>query len=225
MNRRTALQQLAILTSGAAFLPACSFDSEKVSIALDHLKIKASHEKLLAGVVDTLIPKTETSGVATSGASTPGASTPGASTPGASTPGASTLGAQELDVHHFVLVMVDDCQDKSNQEAFVKGLDQFEPYVKKQYDKKFLKNNQQERETILADIMKPEADAPSQPEKVSKEKPEFDLSAIRAFLSLTKQYTVNGYMVSQYIMTDVFPYKLVPGPFEGCVPVSQLQIM
>ncbi len=208
MNRRTALQQLAILTSGAAFLPACSFDSEKVSIALDHLKIKASHEKLLAGVVDTLIPKTETSGVATSGASTPGASTPGA----------STLGAQELDVHHFVLVMVDDCQDKSNQEAFVKGLDQFEPYVKKQYDKKFLKNNQQERETILADIMKPEADAPSQPEKVSKEKPEFDLSAIRAFLSLTKQYTVNGYMVSQYIMTDVFPYKLVSRSFRGMCP-------
>ena len=195
MNRRTALQQLAILTGGAAFLPACSFDAEKVSIALDNLKIKASHEKLLAGLVDTLIPKTE------------------------------TPGAQELDVHHFVLVMVDDCQDKPNQEAFVKGLDQFEPYVKKQYDKKFLKADQQERETILADIMKPEADPEPQPEKVSKEEPEFDLSAIRAFLTLTKQYTINGYMVSQYIMTEVFPYKLVPGSFRGCVPVSQVQIM
>lgn len=192
MNRRTALQQLAILTGGMAFIPSCSFDADKVSIALNNLKIKASQEKLLAEVVDTIIPATD------------------------------IPGAKVFDIHHFVLVMTDDCQDKPDQETFIKGLDQFEPYVEQQYDKSFMKSDQQEREAMLTSIMQPAA---ASKQEVKAEEPEFDLSAIRAFLSSTKRYTIHGYMMSQYIMTEVFPYQLVPGHFKGCVPVSQVKIM
>lgn len=189
MNRRTALKQTALIAGGIAWLPSCSFfEEDKVSIALNNLQIKPRHEKLLAALVETIIPATD------------------------------TPGAQELQVHHFVLVMADDCLAKPEQEVFVKGLDQFVPYVKKHYDQSFLKSDAAERENILRSIMEAELASP-------QDENEPDGPAVQNFLAFTKQHTIQGYMVSQYVMTEVFPYQLVPGTFKGCVPTSEVQIM
>ena len=189
MNRRSALQHLATVACGLSFIPSCSFDEDKISIPLDSLKINASHEKLLSEVVETIIPET---GI----------------------PGAKALG-----LHHFVLVMVNDCQVQSVQKDFVVGLDQIEPYVKKRYDQSFLKSNHDVREALLIHLMDEETNA-----SVGG-KNNFDLIAIKAFLSTTKQYTVQGFLASQFVMTEVFPYQLVPVPFKGCIPVSEVKTL
>ena len=182
MNRRSAIQHLAVLACGVSLAPACSFDENKVSIALDRLKINASHERLMSEVVETMIPETDL-------------------------PGAKALG-----LHHFVLVMVNDCQTKSAGEAFVKGLDQIESYVKQHYDRSFLKSNHEAREAILYQLIDEETNGGEENNPV--------LEAIKTFLAITKQYTVQGFLASQYVMTEVFPYQLVPISYKGCVPLS-----
>lgn len=186
MNRRSALKQAALITGGLAFMPSCSFDQERVSIALKKLKIKASHEKLLAEIAETIIPATD------------------------------IPGAKDLNVHEFVLVMVDDCLDKADQDIFVKGLDKFEEFTGQHYGKSFSKGTQAEREEILRRI---------EEQGESNETTVINLQEIKTFLDRTRQFTIQGYMSSQYVMTEVVPYQLVPGHFKGCVPVEQVKAL
>lgn len=186
MNRRSALKQAAIIAGGIAFIPSCSFDSERVSIALKNLKIKSRHEKLLAEIAETIIPATD------------------------------IPGAKDLNVHEFVLVMVDDCLDKADQDIFVKGLDQFEDFTIQHYGKSFLKGTQAEREEMLKRIEEQEEPG---------ETTAFNPQEIKTFLGRTRQFTIQGYMSSQYVMTEVVPYQLVPGHFKGCVPVEQVKAL
>lgn len=180
INRRSALKQLALLTGGVVLAPSCVFDSQRVSVALDNLKITSEQEELLAEIVETIIPATQ-----------------------------DIPGAKKLDVHLFVLVMVDDCREKADQERFVRGLKQMDAFTLNRYGHSFIEANQKERESILTDIL--DATPAASDDSSSPQKD------IREFLSMTKRYTIQGYLQSQYVMTEIFPYELVPGHFEGCV--------
>jgi hypothetical protein len=35
-----------------------------------------------------------------------------------------------------------------------------------------------------------------------------------------KGYTLRGYATSEYYLTNIRDYKILPGKFKGCVPVS-----
>ncbi|HEX8356482.1 MAG TPA: gluconate 2-dehydrogenase subunit 3 family protein, partial [Segetibacter sp.] len=45
---------------------------------------------------------------------------------------------------------------------------------------------------------------------------------LSAFFALMKKLTVQGYMTSKYYLTNVRVYKLVPGKYYGCIPVTKL---
>lgn len=92
MNRRTAIKQLFIVAGGLVIATSCSNDSSSASIALANVKFNASDEELLAQLVEGMIPKTD------------------------------SPGGRDLNLHLFVMKMVDDCHSKEDQEAFVKGL-------------------------------------------------------------------------------------------------------
>ncbi|MGB3618736.1 MAG: hypothetical protein WBA12_11505, partial [Catalinimonas sp.] len=47
---------------------------------------------------------------------------------------------------------------------------------------------------------------------------------VRTFLTLAKRHAVRGFMTSRYVLTDVYPYQLVPGHYRGCVPTAGLPI-
>lgn len=181
MNRRLALKQLAILTGGILLAPACSFNSEKASIALGNLKISAEQEKLLGEIVGTIIPTTE------------------------------TPGAKDLNIHHFVLVMIDDCREKSIQDDFVKGLRSFDDFIEDNFNESFLKSTPAQRQKMLEYI---------QSETLSAKNEAID-EEVKIFWSETRKLTIQGYMSSEYFLTEVFPYELVPGRFEGCLAISQ----
>ncbi|MEQ9378395.1 MAG: gluconate 2-dehydrogenase subunit 3 family protein [Imperialibacter sp.] len=186
MDRRTALKQAALFAGGVALLPSCSFGPERVAMALSNLQIDADQQDLLAKIVQTIIPSGE------------------------------IPGADELEVYKFVLVMADDCMDKSEQGVFTSGLQKFGPFVKENFDKAFAKGDQVYKEKVLTDIMAMEdADDASKP----------GLKDVKSFLDATKGYTIRGYMASQYILTEKFPYKHVPGSFEACVSTDGLIVM
>jgi len=121
-------------------------------------------------------------------------------------PKTDTPGAKDTLTHLFVLKMLDDCTTKEDQEKFVKGMTAFDKMAKKKFDQPFVKCAQPQREELLTTIIN------------DKQVPE-DVSA---FYTTMKKLTVQGYMTSQYYLTNVRVYKLVPGKFYGCIPVTSL---
>lgn len=186
MNRRTALKQAALLASSVALLPSCNFGPERVAIALNNLQLDAGMQDVLAQVVEAIIPSGE------------------------------IPGAKELEVNKFVLVMVDDCVKKEDQDKFVAGLKQFESFVKSHFERSFARGDQEYREKVLTEIAAM---------RDSEQQPIQGLKDVQAFLSMTKRYSIQGFMSSQYVMTEKFPYKHVPGPFQACVSTDGLIVM
>lgn len=189
MNRRTALKQAALFAGGVALLPSCNFGPERVAMALNNLQLNADQQDLLATVSDAIIPSGE------------------------------IPGARDFEVYKHVLVMVDDCVKKPEQDSFVNGLQQFDSFVKKNFDKAFSKGDQAYKKKVLTEIDAMEGDD-SQTDQASAQ-----LRDVKIFVALAKRYTIQGYMSSQYILTEKFPYKHVPGPYQACVSTDGLIVM
>ena len=179
MDRRKALRNLGILTGGMVLLPSCEFSKEKISIALNNLQVTETQESLLKNLVSTLIPEGD------------------------------LPGAGSLEVHDFVWVMVDDCMDKERQDAYIRGLNDFESYIKKTIGKTFASGSNEERVLALKGISE---DATDDSAKINDD--------VKVFFNTTKELTIFGYMRSEYIMTEVMPYTLIPGSYGPCETVD-----
>jgi hypothetical protein len=123
-------------------------------------------------------------------------------------PATKTSGAKELGVHLFVLKMIKDCSDKKDQQSFQTGLNQLDEYTKKTSGKSFAETEKPLRLQLLKSISKQDSSAPKE---------------LKEFLALTKKFTLQGYTTSEYFMTNIIPYQLVPGSFHGCVKVKASQ--
>lgn len=181
MNRRIALKQMGFLTAGAMLLPACVREAKQLSMVLKNIVITGDQEALLAEIVGTIIPATD------------------------------TPGAKELNVHQFVLRMVDDCQDTENQQDFVTGLGQVEEATNERFAKSFSDCTTGERMTLFAEL-----EEKKEPEMVSSQQE----SQLPALYAITKRYTIQGYLNSEYIMTNLLVYNMVPGRFNGCIEIK-----
>jgi hypothetical protein len=117
-------------------------------------------------------------------------------------PETDTPGAKKLGVHLFVLTMIKDCATKRKQESFIKGLKELDSKMLKLYEVSFLKATSKQRQQALSEIV---ADA----------SPDF-----KFFRAEVRRLTILGYNTSEYVMTNLVPYKLVPGHFYGSVRVS-----
>ncbi len=121
-------------------------------------------------------------------------------------PATDSPGAKDTYTHLFVLKMLDDCTTKDEQEGFVNGIKEFEKMAKNKFDKPFISCTTSERVQLIAEIAN------------DKE----STNDVSAFYKTMKKLTVQGYMTSQYYLTEVRNYKLVPGKFYGCIPVTSL---
>ena len=41
-----------------------------------------------------------------------------------------------------------------------------------------------------------------------------------AFYSIAKRHTIRGYLSSEYIMTNVLVYNMIPGRYNGCIEIK-----
>jgi hypothetical protein len=181
MERRTALKQLVLLTGTVMLLPACVKNERKVSIALKNLSLSGDQEELLAEITDAIIPATE------------------------------TPGAKELNIHRFIMRMMDDCAEPEAQQIFSNGLKEFEDLFKEQMETSFMEATSEERLRFLKELDKIKQGKGNDEEK---KKP------VIAFYGMMKDLTVRGYMTSESVMTNQLYFKMVPGKFTGCVEVK-----
>jgi len=119
-------------------------------------------------------------------------------------PTTDTPGARETGASLFVLKMLDDCSSKTDQDTFFKGLKQLDEASRKMTGGSFVQANGTQREMILTAIG-------------NKQIPGDEL---RSFYSMARKLTILSYTSSQYFLTKVQVYELVPGRWHGSVPVS-----
>lgn len=121
-------------------------------------------------------------------------------------PATDTPGAKAVGAHLFTLVMVDDCHGVEQQEKYLKGLRSFDATCQEITGKKFTNSSGADRLEIIKSLEK-------KMESLNEE--------IKTFYQGSRHYIIQGYRASEHFMTNVKPYKLVPGSvFKGCVPVS-----
>jgi hypothetical protein len=92
MGRRTALKQMFIIAGGMMIATSCDFSSKATSIQLNNVKLDSDDELFLSELVETIIPKTDSSG------------------------------GKDLNLHLFVMKMLDDCTSPEDQKKFLEGL-------------------------------------------------------------------------------------------------------
>lgn len=117
-------------------------------------------------------------------------------------PVTDTPGAKDLKVHDYIKVMVADCHEPEVQKIFFNGLDTVENLSEKRFGRAFSALDAAQQKQILKRLE-------SSGEEKEKE-----------FYALLKGLTIQGYMTSEYVMTNLTGYQLVPGHYNGCVPVS-----
>ena len=171
MQRRVALKNMAAAV-GLMSLPAWASNWNKSTVAAGTpTALSPSQEALLAEIVETIIPATD------------------------------TPGAKELGIHQFVQKMVADCFEKKVQEGFASGLDLVEETAKKNGGSSFVALDKAGRIQLLQGL-----EAGGDPGK--------------EFYALVKGLTIRGYMSSEYVMTNLTGYEMMPGRYHGCVPVA-----
>jgi hypothetical protein len=173
MQRRSAIKSLALTLGGAIVLPTWAKAWSKASFQGHQLAVSYSQEALLAEIVETIIPQTD------------------------------TIGAKGLEVHKFVLRMVADCYDKNAQETFKNGLTLVEDVSEKTFDKPFTQVDGAQKLTIL------------------KKMTDNTNSEEGKFMNLVKSLTIDGYLTSEYVMTNLRIFEMVPGRYHGCVPIKK----
>lgn len=119
VNRRSAIKQLLYVSAGMALLPACLQHTSRASLTLKHISVDGDQEKMLAELVETIIPAT------------------------------TTPGAKELSAHLFTLIMMDDCYKKEEQQQWLSGLKAFEQASKKLNGQSFLESTTTQRAALL----------------------------------------------------------------------------
>jgi hypothetical protein len=119
-------------------------------------------------------------------------------------PKTDTPGAKDLSAHLFALKMVDDCYTKVNQEKYIQGMKDFESYVTKKTGKTFAENDPAGKQAIVAEL--------------DQQKPAEIGMAF--FYQSTKKLTVQAYTTCEYFMTKIRGYNIIPGKFQGCIPLK-----
>jgi hypothetical protein len=178
MNRRTAIKNLLLLSTGAALIPLHLRSQNGPSISLDQFAATASQENLLAEIVDTLIPATD------------------------------TPGAKALNLHLFVLMMLNDCHSATDQHNFMAGLDQVDAFAIEHTTKPFTACAPSERIDLLVNMKSKQQTPPE----------------LWHFNRLMRSRTIEGYRESEYVMTHILPHQMIPPPYDGYYPASNYQL-
>lgn len=120
-------------------------------------------------------------------------------------PSGATPGAREVSAHLFTLKMLDDCYTKEDCDKYLKGMQLFDAAARAGSGHSFVKSSPAQRESLLASIE-------------GKKLTDKDLNF---FYSTTKRMTILAYSSSQYYLTKIQVYELVPGRWHGCFPVTK----
>jgi len=118
-------------------------------------------------------------------------------------PKTDTPGAGELGVGDFVQKMVKDCYDSKAQASLASGVSNLDEQSVQKFGKSFADVGKEQRLQLVQELEK-SGDA-----------------AQKGFFGMVKNLTIQGYMSSEYVMTNITHYEMIPARYHGCVPVKK----
>ncbi|NML38281.1 gluconate 2-dehydrogenase subunit 3 family protein [Chitinophaga sp. G-6-1-13] len=184
MHRRDAIRNVAILLGTAISASTLSaLESCTGSAPKNYDLHKPETKALLAEIAETIIPTT------------------------------STPGAKATKVDDFIVVMMNDCYKKTDQEVFLEGLKKIDAASQKQFKKNFMDITPEQRTELLTQIDKERVEYNKR-----KDKKEGDPTHYFQYL---KELTLLGYFTSKEGATQALRYVPVPGKYEGCIPYKK----
>ena len=128
-------------------------------------------------------------------------------------PRTDTPGAKDVGIPAFIDVMLKDAYPKEDQDRFIAGLKEFDAQARTQHGQAFMQLDPKQR-IALVQTGNDTAVAAARAYKGEWPQP-------RPFVLMTKELALLGYFTSQVGATQVLQYNPVPGPFHGCVELSQ----
>lgn len=173
MERRVALRNIAFIVGSAIMLPSWACNSSSSGSYSAGELITGTDNPLLASVVDTIIPATDT-------------------------PGAKALGVTAL-----VQKILADCYEKEVVGSFAKGINWVNDKAKADNGKPFTDCTEVQRLSIL--------------EQAQAADPATDQAK---FIKMAKELTILGYTSSEYVVTRINKYVMMPGHYYGNVPLN-----
>lgn len=181
MNRREAIKAVSVLMGGTAVVGANAFLSG-CSVKPDervNSLFLESDVALMDEIGETIIPTTDT-------------------------PGAKAVG-----IGGFMAMMVLDCYEAKDQQAFTEGLQKMKLDFSNEFGDDFLEADPKDRLAFLNKLDQEQKDYSKQAAR-DKSKPDH-------YFKMMKELTLLGYFSSEVGCTQARRYIETPGRYEGCV--------
>ncbi len=217
MNRRQAVQQVALLIGGSILgadlfiQTGCKTSPNKETGATPLEDIFTKDEiAYLDEIAETILPRT------------------------------STPGAKDAEVGAFMNVMVRDCYTPEDQKIFKAGITAIEKRSKEKYNDGFVQITPEQRKELLTTLDKEaieytETAAYKSSEEilhkeeavkdsVARTKGNFGYSkkgSPRHYFTMMKELTLLGFFTSEPGATKALRYAAIPGKYEPCTPYKK----
>jgi gluconate 2-dehydrogenase gamma chain len=133
-------------------------------------------------------------------------------------PRTETPGAIDVGVPSFIDQMVKNVYPQESKDKFLKDLNEFNEGARKDHRKTFLECNDDEQ---LAYFTAQHTDAINKTTgSGSTGWWNAGMASNKPFVMELKELTLLGFFTSEAGATQVLQYKQVPGPYQGCVPLT-----
>ena len=129
-------------------------------------------------------------------------------------PATNTPGAREAGVADYILIMIRDATDRMSVNKFIDGLKDLDHYCRDHYNHPFEQGNPAEQHAVLAHF-----EDKARPFNRLAGKIENAYLGMPFFTTL-KKLTVEGYCTSEAGATKGLAYVLIPGSYQGCIPLK-----
>lgn len=149
-------------------------------------------------------------------------------------PTTKSPGAKAAEVGKFMTVMVNDCYDQKDQEAFHAGIKKLDEACDKMHGHGFMKATPEQRTQLLTALDKEAKDyqantkGPFDKAENEKAKQEGDKGSVYEkqkmsahYFTMMKQLTLLGYFTSKVGMNQALRHEPVPGRYDGAYPYKK----
>jgi hypothetical protein len=116
-----------------------------------------------------------------------------------------------------MIPILTECTEHKTLNRFIEGLQDLEAFTYSRYQRDFAQCSEKEKNEVLHYF---EEKAQSVNTLLAKAKDKF---LGRPFFETLKQYTVEGFCISENGATLALSYIPVPGKYEGCIPLEPMQ--
>lgn len=122
-----------------------------------------------------------------------------------------TPGAKDAAVGRFMNIIVSECYDAAEQQAFLQGITQLNERSRQAYQKDFDRIAPGQKHELL--LVMEEESAAYNANRLPETPPHY--------YTMMKQLSLLGFLTSEVGMTQAMRYEPVPGRYDPCVPYQE----